>query len=158
MPDLIVATEYLEIASFAFARPDIRLTSLTGLWRVAYDGENTRAPYVQGRIGNQHYLEEALLRLPGFADGSLDNAGAVRSNARIGLQDTLEALYTAVLAPVTTGDGSRSAVWHKADGDDWTGNLHVVDFVPTGNKGPTIMLFDLVVKLAAGVWTAPVGP
>lgn len=153
--DLIMQTEYLEIASFALARPDIRLTSLTGLWRVINDGENTRAPYLQGRIGNQHYRDEVTLRLPGFADGSVDNAGAARSNARIGLQDTLEALYTAVLAPVTSGDGSRAAVWHRADGDDWTGYLHVVDFVPTGNKGPTIMLFDLVVKLAAGVWTAP---
>lgn len=152
---LIVATEYVEISEHPFATPDLRFQSLTPLWRVAYDGENTRAPYLQGRIGNIHYRDEVTLRLPGYVDGSVDDDNVARPNARQGLQDTLEALYAAVLAPVTTGDGSRPAVWHKANGEEWTADVHVVDFVPTGNEGPTIMYFDLVVKVGAGVWFSP---
>lgn len=130
MPDVITATEYLEIASVPLATPAWRITSLVPLWGAAdlkgndldLPGTNGSRPYLRRPRATTYALEMVI-----WGDRNRENTAY--GNVRTGLHTNLEALHTAIVDPTGTGDGTRVAIWHKPTGNA-TCDVHVLGLVP----------------------------
>lgn len=130
MPDLITATEYLEINSVPLATPAWRILDLTVLNRSAEQRGSDRLKPLAG--------VQSLPRRPGLTTyplpfrvwGHRDREGTYYDDVREGLKANLAVLHAAVFAPVETGDGTRAAIWHQAGGTTVSKNVKVLPFEP----------------------------
>lgn len=147
-------TEYLEINSYPLASPAVRLLDLSPLWTFGYRRFPVPVPYVSGSAPHPVRYEEVIVSLPGKIFGHVDSDGAAIADYRAGLTARMDELFTAVLAEVTTGDGTRAAVWHRADGTTRIADVQVAGFEA---QTPVAMELDFTLELAvpAGVWVAP---
>lgn len=158
MPDVITATEYLEVNDYPFATPAARITSLVPLFRgpasrrggdLIMNGANGRRPYAR-------ILDATELVFPGKVWGHRDRENAVHADPREGLTLNLDAIHTAVLAIPATVDGTVEAAWHRADGDVWTAEVHVEDFT-VAPLSPRSITFALTLSIPGG-WFLPPPP
>lgn len=144
-----LAVERLDINSYPLANPANRLLDLTGMWKVAYRTEPVPVPYAAGRINYPTRLEELTLVFPGLLIGDVDSNGAPNANARTGLTANYEEFYAAVLAPVSTGGGTRAVSWVKAGAVTWTGTVQVRNFDVRAHDAAAIS-YSLTLAFGAG--------
>lgn len=130
MPDVITATEYLEIASTPLATPAWRITDLTPLWKAATLRGSDRLLPLAGIRQLRRREGLTTYSFPMTVWGRRDRTGTPYANLRDGLDANIEALHAAVIVPLTTTSGTRVAIWHKADGGTVSKNVTVLDFTP----------------------------
>lgn len=151
-----VGTEYLELDDYPLSNYAVRISDLTALWVVAYRAEVLDAPYVHGGLSFPQYLAAPSVVLPGFVVGEVSSTGSATSGRRAGLAANLDELYTAVLAPVTSGDGTRAAEWHRADSTTWTADVQVSAFdIRSHDQDNGRMDFSLTLTIVSGRFVAP---
>lgn len=143
------ADEYLEINSYPLANPACRLLDLTSMWNVRYKLEVEGAPYTPGWETFPTDLDGLRLVFPGMLWGHVTSDGATIANARAGLKTNYEELYAAVLAPVTTGEGTRECDWYCGDDTVWTGPVQVANF-DVRKKSVRAVRFDLTLLFGEG--------
>lgn len=153
-PTVLLATEYLEINDYPLANHCNRLLDLSGMWKVAYRTASIATPYAHGRNSYPTYMDELVIPFPGLLKGEVDSDGTPFADARNGLAVNYEEFYTAVLAPVDTGDGTRAVEWHKATGATWTGTVRVDNFDVRARDAGAID-YTLTLAFPAGRLTAP---
>lgn len=154
MPDVITATEYLEIASTPLATPAWRIVDLTPL-KEAPDqrGSDFLIPATAGVVAQQRRNTVTVKRLPMIIYGARTRENVAISNALDGLQDNIDALYTAIVAPTGSGDGTRAATWHLPDGSTTrTANVHVTE-LRLGRATPILCRAVLYISIPAGRFT-----
>lgn len=131
MPDVITATEYLEIASTPLATPAWRITSLVPLWASAdVRGTDRLLPGAAGVRPNRRRPTVTRYALNMVIWGDRSREGTPYADVRIGLDTNIEALHAAIVDPPGTDTGTRAAVWHTADGSTRTADVHVLGLVP----------------------------
>lgn len=146
--------EYLEINNYPLHNYANWLSSMTGMRKVAYKIEAESAPYTNGTISYPTWLDGLTVVFPGLMIGEVDSDGVATGDARAGLETNYEEFYAAVLAPVSTGDGTRAVEWHKASGATWTGVVRVGNF-DVRDQDPGAMAYSLTLEFRAGRLTAP---
>lgn len=125
MPDVITATEYLEIASTPLATPAWRILDLTPLWSsAAVRGDDRVLPHADGVRPERRRVTVTQVALPMVIWGDKNRENTPYGDIRVGLLTNIEALHTAIVVP-TTGDGTRAATWHQATGTA-TADVHVL--------------------------------
>lgn len=151
MPDVITATEYLEISSTPLATPAWRITDLTPLKEPPDQrGVDWLIPGTGGIKPLQRRNTVTVKRLPMFIYGGRDRTNAAITNGLDGLQDNIDALYTAIVAPVGSGDGTRAATWHLPDGSTTrTANVHVLE-LRLNRVAPLLCRAVLVISIPTG--------
>lgn len=149
-----LAVERLVINSYPLANPCNRILDLTGMWKVSYRAMSVPAPYVAGRTNYASRLDELTIVLPGLLIGDVDSDGNDNASARAGLDENYEEFYTAVLAPVDTGGGTRAVSWVKGGGTTWTGVVQVRNF-DVRARDPGAISYSLTLAFGAGRLTAP---
>lgn len=84
--------------------------------------------------------------------GDVDETGAVNVNAKNGLVDNLDYLWTNVLTPPATSTGTRAAVWTKPDATTVSSNVHVIRCEPTTYAMGTSSIWEgrLVISSPSG--------
>lgn len=117
MPNIITRAEYLEIATVPLATPAWRILDLSSLW----DGPEVRGddlliPGAAGVLTQPRRATVTRKVLPIAIFGEQDREGNVYPNPFTGVRTNLDYLYTNVFAPVSTGNGTRAAIHHLADG------------------------------------------
>lgn len=148
--------EYLEINSYPLANFANRLQTITAMRKVELKIGSADTPYTHGRPSFPTYLDELTAVFPGFIIGEVDSDGTPIANPRAGLEENYEEFYAAVLAPVTTGDGTRAVEWHKVGGAVWTGLVQVGPFDPRDHDQDSgRMDYSLTLTFKAGRLTAP---
>lgn len=155
MPPVITATEYLVINAYPLATPAYRLTDLTAL----KDGPDVRGddrpiPHKAGVKGLPRRINVTKRALPIIVFGSYKNDGTAHSNALVGLQYNIDELLTNVVNPVSTGNGTRAAVWHLPDGSTTrSADVTVISPLVLVRFGPIRARGVLEISIPAGVWT-----
>lgn len=121
-------TGTLEIEDFLLNTPAWDIPSLVRLWAEAdVRGENKLLPGAPGLRSYPTRLTQSEHDLAFFIFGDTALDGSAIADAWEGLQDHLDALWTNVFAPVTTGTGTRSATLTMPDGSE---RLAEVQFEP----------------------------
>lgn len=129
MPDVITATEYLEIASTPLATPAWRILDLTSLWDSApLRGDDLTLPGANGVRPYARQIDAGRVALPMVIWGDRNRENTAYGNVRTGLLTNMEALHAAIVTPAG-GDGTRTAVWHQADGGTQTAPVTVLGLV-----------------------------
>lgn len=145
-------TEYLEISGYPLANPAVRLLDLSPLWSLEYRRTTVPMPYVSGTVPYPTRYAETGLSLPGKVFGFVTSMGVATAGYRAGLAVNLDELRAAVLAEVTTGDGTRPAIWHRGDGTTRTADVQVAGFTTSAAEVATELDFSLELVVPAGVW------
>lgn len=149
MPDVITATEYLEINSYPFATPAARITDLTPLFNMAdRRGGDLVIPGASGARPYARLVSATQYVLPGVVWGDRDRTGAATAGARSGLMSNLDAIHSALAIPATVA-GTLTATWHRASGGNKTAAVHVEGFEVT-RWGPRAARFRLTITVPAG--------
>lgn len=152
MPDVITATEYLEIGSYPFATPAARITDLTPLFSLPERrGGDLVIPGASGARPYARLIASTQLVLPGVVWGDRDRTGAATASPRSGLMSNLDAIATALAIPATVA-GTLSATWHRASGANRTAAIHVEGF-EVAAFGPGAARFRLTITIPAGRFT-----
>jgi hypothetical protein len=149
--------ERLDIDSYPLANPCNRLLDLTGMWKVAYRVESIPMPYSHGRASYPSRLDQLVHVFPGVLIGDVDSDGDAHTDAREGLALNYEEFFEAVLAPVDSGDGTRTVEWVKGDATTWSGLVQVVNF-DVRSRDPGAINYSLSLAFPAGRLTAPPPP
>lgn len=111
-------TGTLVIEDFPLNTPSWDIPSLVKLWAEAdVRGENKLLPGAPGMRPYPTRLTESTHELAFFIFGDTALDGTFIANGWEGLQDHLDALWTNVFAPVTTGTGTRTATLTLPSGD-----------------------------------------
>lgn len=132
MPDVITATEYLEIASTPLATPAWRITDLTPLFAgAALRGAPNRLLPLAGARALPQRVGPTTYSLPITIWGHRNRDGSTNADARAGLKANIAALHTAFIDPPTPPATTRSAIWHQAGGTTVTKDINAVTFTPT---------------------------
>jgi hypothetical protein len=82
--------------------------------------------------------------------GAQTYEGVTNANPAIGLDNSIDYLMTNVVNPPGTGDGTRAAVWHRANGNV-SADVHVVGFAPQA-WGRNWVRFTLELSIPDGVF------
>lgn len=130
MPDVITATEYLEIASTPLATPAWRITDLSPLFGSANLRGADRILPLAGVRALPRRATVTTYSLPMVIWGHRDREGGYYADERDGLLANVDALHAAVIAPPGTATGTRSAIWHQAGGTTVTEDVHVLGLTP----------------------------
>lgn len=149
MPDLITATEYLEINSVPLATPAWRITDLTALNRSAEQRGTDRLLPLAGIRSLPRHPTVTSFVLPFRVWGHMDREGTPYADPRAGLKANLAVLHSAIFDPVQTGDGTRSATWHQAGGTTVTKDVKVLPWTPSA-VSPRSQRGDLVITITTG--------
>lgn len=152
MPDVITATEYLEIASTPLATPAWRITDLTPLWSSANLRGADRILPLAGVRALPRRATVTQVTLPMVIFGDRDRTNTPYSNARDGLRQNLDALHAAVVDPPGGATGTRTAIWHQAGGATETVALHVLGLV-VGRFSPGAVRASLQLSIPTGRFT-----
>lgn len=156
MPPTAVGVERLIINSYPLSNPCNRLLSVTGMRKVAYKVGSVSPPYVHGDLSFPTYLDGLTAVFPGMLIGNVLSDGTTQSDPRVGLETNYEEFYAAVLAPVTSGDGTRAVGWRKATTATWTGVVQVRNFdVRDHDPDHGRMDYSLTLHFRAGRLTPP---
>lgn len=128
----------LTIASVSMNRPawavlgdETGQGGLVNLW-VVLDrrGEDRPLPLAAGVVPYPRRAAATRHDLRIIVAGDVDETGATEADARIGLEGNLGYLYSNVLAPVTSGDGTRAATLTMPSGATRTASIHVLGLTP----------------------------
>lgn len=120
-------TGILTVDGLALNTPAWDVPSLVRLWMEASErGDNKAlAGVAAGQRGNPRRLDVAEFDLAFAITGDATSAGVANLDPWLGLQTNLDALYTAVFAPVTTGRGTRAATLTMPSGATRTADIQI---------------------------------
>lgn len=152
MPDVITATEYLEIASTPLATPAWRVTDLTPLFRSANLRGSDRILPLAGVRALPRRATVTTISLPMVIWGHQNREGAYYADERDGLLANVDALHTAIVVPPGTATGTRSATWHQAGGTTVTEDVHVLGLDPRA-LSPRSIRAVLTLSIPSGRFT-----
>lgn len=151
MPDLINRTTYLEIASTPLATPAWRILDLSKLYGIEKRGADRILPGAAGGRAFERKITMRSVALPLLVEGRQNREGTPYGNAYEGLDDNLDALYTAIILPPGTAAGTRAAVWHRATGN-LSADVHIEGLEPEA-WGSAWIRFSLELSIPSGRWT-----
>lgn len=98
----------LDVDGFSLNTWGWMVQNLSRLWFEAeVRGDNRTVPRVAGATGYPRYLDETRVSLVLWVTGFYNSAGGLNANPWTGMVANLDALWTNVCSPVTSGDGSR---------------------------------------------------
>lgn len=98
-------------------------------------GGNRLLPGATGVLPYRKRATETRLSLPFVVYGAFDADGTPNEDPFAGLEANLAFLYTYVILPTNTGDGTRELVWHRPSGSSTTADVHVVGYRPSVKPG-----------------------
>lgn len=102
-------------------------TDLTTLWvEATVRGGDRLLPGVPGVIPYRRRLDVTTYALPMLISGDVDQDGTDYPNAWVGLETNMDVLWSDVVAPTNTGDGTRPAVLTMPSGLERTADVHVL--------------------------------
>jgi hypothetical protein len=153
MPDVIEATEYLEIGGVPLATPAWRITSLVPLWAGPdLRGDDVTIEDEPGELAYRQEVHSTSYALPGVVWGRKNREGVAYPDVRTGLHANLAALHTALLIPPMTERGTFDAIWHRVPyAANRTGTVKVLG-MPVREFAPGAIRITLQIKLMGGVW------
>lgn len=146
-------TEYIEIAGFKFGTRAAFTEDCEDAWLADQRGADILIPHAAGVLAQQRRLTVTKMAFPIVVDGSWNTDGTLAGSPRSNLTTLMDAIYSAVVAPVGSGDGTRSATWHRSDGSTKTANVHVLGFPPTKRINPWTRRCMLQISVPAGRFT-----
>lgn len=128
---LTINSILLNRPAFAVLGDETGQGGLVPLWIVLdRRGEDRLVPYT-GVIPYPRRATATRHDLRIVVAGDVNQSGTPQADARVGLENNLSYLYTNVVAPVTTGDGTRAATLTMPSGATRTANVHVLGLTPT---------------------------
>ena len=117
-------TEYLTIDTVIIGTPACVCQNLYVLHSTAHRGVDRILPGSAGVVAYPRRLHAIVHQLELVFFGDLDSDGVATASPQEGLRDNI-AEVAAIAAPVTTGDGTRSVTWTRADGSTASADCHV---------------------------------
>lgn len=148
MAYVVNRTQYLEINSVPLATPAWRIKDLSRLYGLEVRGDDRILPGADGARPFRRRVTVRTVGLPLLVEGRFTHEGASNSNIWDGLDDNIDHLMTNVVTPATSTAGTRTAVWHRANGNI-NADVHVEGFEPQG-WGQGWVLFLLEISIPAG--------
>lgn len=126
MADLILTRSWLEINSYPLATPAVLITSLRPLLGGATQRGTDRLLPLAGprQLPRRDGITVYPLRM--VISGEATREGVAIEDPIEGLDSNIDDLYSNVLDPPGGATGTRSAVWHKADGSTVTKDVTVL--------------------------------
>lgn len=142
--------EYLTIGTYIIGTQACFCTNLKVLHSTAQRGSDRLVPGSAGIVGNPRRLAPSIQTLELRIFGDVDADGAPTADAMIGLDANIEALKAAV-APVDSGDGTRSVTWTRPGGSV-SADCHVGP-LSIGEQSGFMVFATLDIQVDAGAWT-----
>lgn len=146
----VIPTRYLEISGISM--------SIVGAWMLIdytpllqdaeQRGDDRLVPHLPGRIAHPRRRDRTAVVLPMEIYGDNDQTGAAHANQVDGLEANIAYLNANVVAPVSTGDGTRAAVLHLPAGNR-NANVHVVG-LGLSRTSPTTARASLKLNIPTG--------
>lgn len=153
MPGPVILRSWLEISGVPLAIPAFWTRSLRQLRTRAARGEDQLLPGSAGYVARRRRRTGVRMAFPLVIDGAYDLDGALRSDPWAGLDANTDYLMANVVEPITTGNGTRPAVWHRSDGTTKSADVHVLSLGPPTAAGPTVDFTVLDLSVPAGRFT-----
>lgn len=123
-------TGVLIIGGIVMNGPAWDISDLTDLWFTAdVRGDDRILPGVAGVIPYRRRTTVTRHDLTILVIGDVDATGAPHSDSYIGLETNISSLYTNVVTPTNTGDGTRAASLVLPSGATRTANIHILGLV-----------------------------
>lgn len=114
-------------AAFAIIGDDVGEGGLLQLWaETEVRGSDRLIPAAAGVIPYQRRLKDKLFDLRLLVCGDVTQAGVANADFKAGLVTNLAYIYTNVVAPTGTGDGTRAATLTFSGVTSRTANIHVL--------------------------------
>lgn len=132
----IILTEYLSISGVVLANPAYFITDLSDVRRPADQRGRDRIIPHGGVLAKPRRRTVSKRMVPMIIDGSVDTNGAPTGNYQAGMEGHLAYLNANVVAPVSSGDGTRPATLMLAWGPKYA-NVHVEALEIGRRSGPT---------------------
>lgn len=152
MPDVITATEYLEINSIPLATPAWRITDLVPLWAGPdLRGEDVTIEDQPGELAYRSEIHSTRVALELVIWGHRDRENVAYGSVREGLKANRAALQTGIVLPPMTTRGTHPAVWHQAGGTTVSAAVKVLG-MPVRELSPRAIRATLQLKIMGGVW------
>lgn len=139
--------EYLAIDGFIIGSHNVWAESLAPLFTRIRRGETVPLPYVAGGISYRKRRTYHSATLVVHVFGDVDDDGVAIPDPREGLHDALADFEAALLEDV---DGSRTAIWHRPDGNR-SAYVDVMSWTITGDT-PISAVGQLELSIASGRW------
>lgn len=127
---LTIGSILMNRAAFAIVGDDSGEGGLLQLWaETEVRGDDRLLPSSTGIIPYQRRLAPHRVDLRLLVCGDVTQAGVANSNFASGLVTNLAYIYTNVVAPTGTGDGTRAATLTFTGQTNRTANIHVLGMV-----------------------------
>lgn len=129
-------TGTLQIGTVVLSCPAWDITDLTPLWvETTVRGGDRLIPGAAGVRPFRRRVTVTTHALPMLISGDVDPLGVVNTDAWVGLEENLADLWTNVVAPTNTGDGTRAAILTMPSGATRTANVHVLGLRVGSTRG-----------------------
>jgi hypothetical protein len=153
MPDVITATEYVEINSVPLATPAWRCANLTSLFmppRVR--GSDRRIPYAKGEDPLRRIYDKAEHSLPLLIWGNRKRDGTNHTNVRDGLVANIDILESELVDPdaVVAEPGTKLLRLHLP-GSIRSAQCHVIELIPGDTIAPSLIRASLEIVVPTGL-------
>lgn len=149
-------TGTLTISGVSLNRLAWDIPNLTSLWyQHAVRGQSKTMTGLLGRRSFPVRVDEAVHDLYFVVNGDFDQAGAATADPLVGLQANLDYLWTNVLQPITSGDGTRPATLLMPSGATRSADVRTSPLVPVGEDVTDTRFaeFTLTVTIPGGRFT-----
>ena len=147
-------TGVLTIGGVSMNTPAWDISDLTDLWFTAdVRGTDRILPGVSGVIPYRRRTTVSRHDLTILITGDVNTASVPYADPLVGLETNTASLYTNVVAPTNTGDGTRAATLLMPSGATRTANIHVLELVKQRqfiSDGQTILEATLQISIPAG--------
>lgn len=121
----------LTVGGVSLTCPAWAVLDLWALWsQFSVRGEDRLLPGAAGVVPYKRRIEPVRFDLRFLVIGDVDEDGVPYPDPVVGLETNLATLWTSVLQPTLTGDGTRAAVLTLPSGATRTANIHVLGFEP----------------------------
>lgn len=140
MADVILTRSWLEIDGYPLATHAVLITSLRPLLGGANQRGADRLLPLAGVRSLPRRDGSTTYSLQTIVSGERDRAAVARADPIAGLDVAIDELYSNVLNPPGGTTGTRTGIWHKANGSTVTKALTVLpfqvrEFSPTSIRG-----------------------
>lgn len=147
---LTIGSVLMNRSAWMIAGDDEGTNGLVQLWvSVDQRGEDRVLPSATGVIPYKRRITATRHDLRLVVVGDVDLNGTANSNSKTGLLTNLNYIYTNVVAPTGTGDGTRAATLTFTGHTNRTANVHVLGLqVQRVNLSDTSAVFEGVLQIS----------
>ena len=154
MPIVYLDDEYLTVGSFTFGTPACSIDDYGPIWSFpTIKGDDFDPDGTDGITALARKYGAIVFTVPVLIDGEKNDNGVAYGNARDGLRQNLDALWTNVLAPVSASPWTRTVTHHLATGSTRSAAGIVLPATPTRRAGAAAVRLDCTFIIPGGSWT-----